>query len=211
MNKPAFSLQVLGATLQQRVESHRQQWKNCTRCDIGVIACKKAFIRGELPCDVLFVGEAPGKSEDVLGLPFVGPAGRLLDQLWERRNDGRTGPKVPPLRRAIINTVACRPTDTAGGDNRQPTETELVMCRPQFEGLLRLCVRQDPRQRKTLLVALGKVAAGWLRVLKIEPDCELQHPAYILRQGGVKSEAFEKNRQLLAAACFRLPEEGVLA
>jgi uracil-DNA glycosylase len=62
--------------------------------------------RGRLPCDVLFVGEAPGVSEDVLGRPFVGPAGKLLDTIVERALDGQYDC-------AMTNLVACIPKPVA--------------------------------------------------------------------------------------------------
>lgn len=61
--------------------AHVERWKSCQRCALGRTRDKIVLAKGRLPCDVLFVGEAPGESEDVIGLPFVGPAGRLLDEM----------------------------------------------------------------------------------------------------------------------------------
>lgn len=71
----------MGLSLYQR---HVESWKNCTRCPAHLHRKHTALVRGSLPCDVLFVGEAPGESEDVLGKPFVGPAGHLFDHIVKR-------------------------------------------------------------------------------------------------------------------------------
>ena len=63
---------------------HREKWKDCTRCLLHEHRRKIVLCRGKIPADVLFVGEAPGESEDVLGSPFVGPAAQLLDSLIEQ-------------------------------------------------------------------------------------------------------------------------------
>src|SRR4051812_28157858 len=95
---------------------HVQRWKDCQRCPLGqqrgriclTRACKAGdqpgAYGGRLPCDVLFIGEAPGSSEDALGLPFVGPAGDLLDQIKQRA--------LPPETScAFTNLVACYPRE----------------------------------------------------------------------------------------------------
>lgn len=63
---------------------HVREWENCTRCPLCETRRNIVLSRGKVPCDVLFIGEGPGESEDVLGAPFVGPAGHLLDHIIER-------------------------------------------------------------------------------------------------------------------------------
>src|SRR5688572_27705229 len=62
-------------------QEHKQRWQG----GCGHVMCSRALnvvlARGDLPCDVLFIGEAPGDSEDVTGNPFTGPAGSLLDDI----------------------------------------------------------------------------------------------------------------------------------
>src|SRR3990167_7599455 len=113
--------QVKSIVLQQW-KSHKKSWRRCTRCEIGRLAAKHVFGRGQLPCDVLFIGEGPGKSEDVLGEPFVGISGRILDS-WIAEVISKT-----TLRWAVTNIVACRPTDRLGGPNRAPTKEEICNC-----------------------------------------------------------------------------------
>ena len=62
-----MKLITVGLGTKRALDQHRQEWAKCQKCEIGAIAFKHVLGRGRLPCDVLFLGEAPGKSEDVLG------------------------------------------------------------------------------------------------------------------------------------------------
>lgn len=66
------------------LEQHFATWRNGCGCELCPAAKKVVIGKGENPCDVCFVGEAPGDSEDVLGDPFVGPAGEVLDHIVSR-------------------------------------------------------------------------------------------------------------------------------
>jgi len=136
-----------------------------------------------LPCEVLFVGEAPGKSEDAIGFPFVGASGSLLDLLLE----GCT------FEYAITNVVCCRPTNGPGLDNRTPRESEVFACEINF---LRLSELAMPKY----VVALGRTAEEVVRAYTFPLNPEkryLCHPAYMLRNGGVVSEQFNEAKQTL--------------
>lgn len=60
------------------------RWKGCTTCELHATRQKVVLARGEVPCDVLLIGEAPGMAEDTIGIPFVGPAGQLLDKIIDQ-------------------------------------------------------------------------------------------------------------------------------
>ena len=60
-------------------QQHREKWRDCQSCLLNKCRNRVVMARGKLPSPILFIGEAPGESENVVGLPFVGPAGRLLD------------------------------------------------------------------------------------------------------------------------------------
>lgn len=75
LSKPAL-LPV--STVLQR---HQQKWKNCTGCALHLNRNQVVTFRGDAPCDVLLIGEAPGRSEDFLGQPFVGESGYILNDL----------------------------------------------------------------------------------------------------------------------------------
>jgi len=94
------------------------------------------------PSGVLLVGEAPGAQEDAAGVPFVGRAGRLLDELLAEAG-------LPRDRVAVANVLKCRPPG-----NRRPTRTEVATCRPWLDRQVELV---DPR----VVVTLGGTAAEW--------------------------------------------------
>lgn len=133
--------------------------------------------RGHVPAEVLFIGEAPGQSEDVLGYPFVGEAGKILDQIIRAVDMKFTY--------AITNVVACAPIDaddTSSGTFRQPKGKEAAQCRPRLLEFIRLA---SPR----IIVTLGQVARKYFpadelpKTIKVVP---LIHPAAVLRMTGAK-------------------------
>lgn len=95
--------------------------KGCVLCRLHHSRTQVVFGEGPVPCDLMFVGEAPGEVEDAQGRPFVGPAGRKLDEILA---------SVGLEREAvyITNTVKCRPPN-----NRLPQKDEMETCWPYLE------------------------------------------------------------------------------
>ena len=150
---------------------HKEKWQNCERCALCTRRKNVVLCRGRLPCDVLFIGEAPGQSEDVLGKPFVGPAGKLLDSIIEEAIDGQ-------FDYALTNVVACIPLDENGDKMSEPPEEAIKACN---ERLLELMTMANPK----LCVAVGKIPAKWVPKLtgygQHENLIAITHPAAILR------------------------------
>lgn len=202
------TLHILNDAVGAAVQAHSQKWERCDKCDIGLFAHKHVFARGTLPCDILFVGEAPGKAEDVEGIPFVGKAGKLLDQ-WITA--AGTAEVLAPdgvqlmgdlisrtFTYAITNVVLCRPCDARGEPNRRPTFTEIENCRPRLnEFILRAA-------RPKALVLLGSVAKSATPKWEGLPRLNLCHPAYCLRQGGEGCPEDLYARKLLAEFVINL-------
>jgi DNA polymerase len=119
--------------------------RGCTRCpQLAATRTTVVFGSGNADADLMFVGEAPGRSEDEQGLPFVGQAGRLLDRLLEEIG----------LERAdvyIANTLKCRPPG-----NRDPHPAEIESCQ---DYLLRQVALIQPR----VICTLGNFATKLLR------------------------------------------------
>ncbi len=152
---------------------------------------------GDLDPDWLFVGEGPGAEEDVKGEPFVGQAGKLLDNMLAALDLAR-GNKV-----YIGNAVKCRPPG-----NRTPEAAEMAACRPYLE-------RQIALLRPKVIVLLGKAAVhallhddkslASLRGKRFEyqgiPVVVTYHPAYLLRNLPEKAKAWED--LLFARRCLR--------
>ena len=156
----------------------------CTRCPLCRTRSRTVFGVGDLKARWLFVGEGPGRLEDQSGEPFVGPAGKLLDNLLQAIDLKRSENSY------IANVVKCRATD-ADGHDRAPSAAESAACRPYLD-------RQIALLKPTTIVALGKVAA--LTLLQSDPKTPVAalrgivhqlggvplvvtyHPAYLLRK-----------------------------
>ena len=172
--------------LRQKLITHNQ-WSRCTRCSIGVYADRHVLGCGVIPCDVLFLGEAPGKTEDVVGKPFVGRAGKVLDAMIKQAKH------VVPFTYAISNMLACRPTDFLGGPNRTPRLEEIDACTTRVAQLLKMCQPQA-------VILLGKTAHTNVQHLMrwySYPTFRLHHPAYVLRRGGVESSLADRQTEQL--------------
>jgi uracil-DNA glycosylase family 4 len=156
------------------LECHKRRWKDGCGADECSRASHVVFYRGRVPCDVLFVGEAPGQSEDAIGLPFKGPAGELLQRVIDHTVPGS-------LRWAVTNVVGCIPTDAAGLKTGEPSHEQVQSCRPKTEEFLRIAA---PR----LIVCVGSVAHDYLdqdykdavRLRRRVPQVWIKHPAAIL-------------------------------
>lgn len=152
-------------------KEHKAKWSNCQACDLCEGRSNVVLARGTLPCDVLFVGEAPGDSEDVVGKPFVGPAGKLLDEIIQE-----AGFSQRRISCAFTNLVACVPK--WDGDKREPTPEEIEACSGRLMALYNLAT-------PSILVQVGKLSEKYALmfsdfdydVIKIS----ITHPAAIIR------------------------------
>ena len=153
----------------------------CTRCPLAATRTQVVFGVGDPEADLMFVGEAPGRDEDLQGVPFVGRSGQLLDRLLaEEVGIGREAVY-------IANVVKCRPPD-----NRDPKPDEIAACRPYLEEQVALIAPK-------VVVTLGNFATRLLldtdqgitklrgRLTRWAPPswCPTFHPAAALRGGGV--------------------------
>jgi DNA polymerase len=171
------------------MDEMKSKYKNCTLCPIGGWAHKHVFGKGHPHPDVLFIGEGPGKMEDVTGLPFVGLAGQLLDQALRMAGGGEGTKDEPfPFRCYFTNLVSCRPCDAEGEKNRPPSDVEISNC---GDRLKQTVIAVAPN----VVVLLGRTARETLSAdpffSRYRMFC-LHHPAYILRQGGAKSSEFKR-------------------
>ncbi len=160
-------------------QQHVKQWKDCQKCPLCTQRKLIVLARGSIPCELLFVGEAPGDSENLIGQPFVGPAGKLLDRIIEAALLGE-GPTM-----AFTNLVACYPKEAKDAGENEPDRKEIEACRPRLEQFIKLC---SPR----LIVAVGKLAEAWLPEVEAHTTV-ITHPAAILRMSiAQKDFAFQK-------------------
>lgn len=163
------------------------QVRDCTACKLRAGCTQTVFGVGDEEADWLFVGEGPGADEDVQGEPFVGQAGKLLDNMLAAIKLKR-GDNV-----YIANIVKCRPPG-----NRTPEPDEIATCLPYLH-------RQIELIKPRLIVALGKTAAtsllgrdatlgslrGTVHDFKGTPLIVTYHPAYLLRSPAEKAKAWQ--------------------
>lgn len=155
----------------------KEMVRDCTACALRAGCTQTVFGVGDEKADWLFVGEGPGADEDAQGEPFVGQAGKLLDNMLAAIRLKR-GNNV-----YIANIVKCRPPG-----NRTPHADEIATCMPYLQ-------RQIELMQPRLIVALGKTAAasllarddslaslrGTLHDYRGIPLIVTYHPAYLLR------------------------------
>jgi DNA polymerase len=163
-----------------------QTCHDCTRCALCETRNNVVFGVGKRNADVLFVGEGPGEQEDLRGEPFVGPAGKLLDDMMSIIDLNRQNAY-------IANIVKCRPPQ-----NRDPLETEQDACIDYLRNQVALI-------KPKIIVCLGRIAATRL----IRSDFRITrehgtwterggiwftatyHPSALLRDASKRPDAFE--------------------
>lgn len=171
---------------------------DCTRCGLCETRNHVVFGVGNRQADIMFIGEGPGEQEDLQGVPFVGAAGQLLDDMLSIIDIDRTNCY-------IANIVKCRPPR-----NRDPLETEQEACIGYLQ-------RQIELVQPKIIVCLGRIAAKALiredfRITKehgtwIQKDglwmTAIYHPSALLRDVTKRPETFddllairEKRREL---------------
>jgi uracil-DNA glycosylase len=141
------------------------RWKSCKMCLLCEKRKRVVIARGSIPADVLFIGEAPGDSEDVVGMPFVGPAGRLLEDIISDSLGDSTY--------AMTNLVCCIPKD-AGSAKGEPPKEAILACRPRLLEFVKLC-------QPDVIVCVGQLAQRWVPEIGGIPQTAITHPAAILR------------------------------
>jgi uracil-DNA glycosylase family 4 len=168
------------------VELYREA-SGCVRCPLSEGRTNVVFGAGNADADLMFVGEAPGQQEDLQGLPFVGRAGQLLDELLVevglRREDT-----------FVCNVLKCRPPG-----NRDPEPAEIEACRPYLEQQVALiepsvictlgnfATKLLTRSPRGITQVRGRPQVHELggRTLRVYP---IFHPAAALRTPRVKEE-----------------------
>ncbi len=160
----------------ERLAALATEAATCERCRLWQGRSTVVFGTGDPDADLMFIGEGPGAEEDRQGLPFVGPAGELLNKIIQAIGLARE-------QVYIANIVKCRPPG-----NRDPLPDEAAACRGYLEGQIELV-------RPRVIVALGRVAAQallgndlplgrmrgrWFSVRGI-PTMVTYHPAALLR------------------------------
>ena len=162
--------------------------KKCKKCNLHKTRQNTVFGEGDPDSDIMIIGEAPGREEDEVGRPFIGRAGKLLNEFL--KSIGLNRDLV-----FIVNTIKCRPPE-----NRDPETVEINACSDYLDQQINII-------KPKVLVLLGKIAANRLLGEDI-PMSELRlkkffidkydipiivfyHPAYILRSPSQKKKVWD--------------------
>jgi DNA polymerase len=200
LREPSLGQQASG--IPSDLDEFRAEVTACTRCRLAGTRTQVVFGVGNPNADLMFIGEAPGRDEDIQGEPFVGRAGQLLTDII----------KAMKLTREdvyIANVIKCRPPE-----NRNPEPDELEACRPFIR-------RQVEMIGPKVIVALGRfglqslteraysitsMRGQWLEYngIKLMPT---YHPAYLLRNPAAKKEVWADMKQVMAELGLGRSEE----
>ena len=176
-----------GENREERLAELARQVAVCTRCDLALNRTNTVFGSGDPYSPLMLVGEGPGENEDATGLPFVGRAGKLLDDILAAVDLTRQDVY-------LTNIVKCRAAVEEGGrlKNRQPRTGEIRACNIYLQG-------QMEAIRPKIILCLGGPAAKtvidkdfritkdrgkWYEVEGGVKAMATFHPAYVLRQRG---------------------------
>lgn len=182
VSSPSSAVVAPTATLDELA----RQAATCTACSLAEGRTQVVFGVGNPEAKLVFIGEAPGREEDLKGEPFVGRAGQLLDRMLASIDLDRS-------QVYIMNTVKCRPPN-----NRDPRPEEVHACSRWFDAQLRLL---NPK----MICLLGRVAAqtvlasdsplsalrGRWHDYRGIPVRVVYHPAYLLRSPQQKRAAWQ--------------------
>jgi DNA polymerase len=166
----------------------------CEKCRLSRTRTQVVWGTGNPNADLMFIGEAPGRDEDVQGKPFVGRAGQLLTDIIKAMKLTRDDVY-------IANVIKCRPPE-----NRNPEPDELESCRPYIQ-------RQVELINPKVIVTLGKFAlqsltgkanavsaarGQWTEYngIKVMPT---YHPAYLLRTPSAKKDVWNDMKKVMTA------------
>lgn len=181
-----FDVSDGGENREERLAELARQVSVCTKCDLAKTRTNTVFGTGDPHSPLMLVGEGPGENEDATGLPFVGRAGKLLDDILAAVNLTRGDVY-------LTNVVKCRAAVEEGGrmKNRQPRTGEIRACNPYLQAQLETI-------KPAVILCLGGPAAKTLidKDFRITKDrgkwyeahgartMATFHPAYVLRQRG---------------------------
>lgn len=187
----------------ETLESIRLDLGDCHRCPLGDLRTNLVFGVGNPHPRLVFVGEAPGRDEDLKGEPFVGAAGQLLTRIIAAM--GLSRDQV-----YICNVLKCRPPQ-----NRDPHHDEIETCSP-------FLVRQLRTLSPEVIVALGRIAAHTLLSTQTPigrlrgtfhqwegiPVMPTYHPSALLRDESLKRPVWEDMKKVMERLGLPLPVRG---
>jgi DNA polymerase len=187
----------------ETLEQLRDEIGDCRRCQPSEGRSNIVFGGGNPDADLIFVGEAPGRDEDIKGEPFVGKAGQLLTRIISAM--GLTRDDV-----YICNVIKCRPPD-----NRDPLPAEIEMCEPFLKEQIniikpRVICALGSFASKTLLKSEVRISRlrGQFRDYNGVPLMSTYHPSYLLRNPSAKRDVWEDIKMVMELLGLSIPSDG---
>ncbi len=186
------------------LDSLAVQLDDCKRCKLHTGRNCVVFGEGAHDAELVFVGEGPGREEDLEGRPFVGEAGKLLTKIIEN------GMGIRRENVYICNVVKCRPPN-----NREPQDDEIKNCIPFLKQQIRVL-------KPKAICALGRVAGQallggefkisrdrgkWFSYMGI-PLIATFHPAYLLRNPGARRQVWDDIKQVMKQLGLEVKKNG---
>lgn len=171
---------------EKKLDELKKICEKCLECELAKTRTNIVFSDGNPDAKIVIIGEAPGRNEDETGKPFVGRAGKLLDELF--LSQGLTREKDL----YICNTVKCRPPE-----NRVPTDVEKAKCERFLRGQLdilkpKIIVLCGATALKTFLgnkVKISEVRGKWFDYQSETKVMPVFHPSYLLRNPSLKESS----------------------
>lgn len=213
-NSAHTALTTTHSLLAAKVSAHCENWAGCQRCGLCHTATNHVIGTGTLPCDILWIGEAPNNADNDSGLPFSGKTGRVLQYLIEHTKTRlRRSSKITwNYTSAITHLLACLPTDGKASTHfqgrvyRTPKPAEIDTCSPRLQQFVQFA---NPKG----IIFIGVTAARFGKPL-VEVTLntifskenwplihEIEHPSFINRSGSFAGTAY---RNWLASTTYFL-------
>jgi uracil-DNA glycosylase family 4 len=179
--------------IKSEIESFRDEVLSCSKCGLSQTRQHVIFGEGNIDADILIIGEAPGRDEDLIGRPFVGKSGQLLDKILEACGFNRQKHVF------ISNIVKCRPPG-----NRPPTPQESATCIPWLFKQVEII---DPK----MMILLGATALKYLagpdyKITRIHGTwiniqnrlaMPVFHPSALLRDPSLKRDTWDDFKKIV--------------
>ncbi len=158
----------------------------CTNCELSKTRTSIVFSDGNPDAKIMLIGEAPGKDEDASGIPFVGRAGRLLNELLEECGISREKDLY------ICNTIKCRPPE-----NRVPTDEEKQICSPFLMSQINivrpkviiLCGSTAAKSFLDKDFKISEIRGEWYTLFGKIKAMVIFHPSYLLRNHSLEENS----------------------
>lgn len=177
------------------------EWSKCRLCPLHATRQHVVIARGSLPCDVLILGQAPGKDDDREGLPFSGRSGRLLISLLNEMLEEHD------FTYCFAHTIGCVPWHCGDEEKyRAPTQAEEKHCVPRLASVIELA---RPRGIVTLGKDVESYLAAQMKSLVLQTTmpqliCNVATPTEILNTGGASTgnDVYRRTRSALRQFVF---------